>query len=43
MGNTADYPIPIHLHLELLLGDIANPKGSFGLTPRSPFDFIKKG
>lgn len=44
MGNTADYPIPVHLHWELLLGDIANPKGSFGLTPHSPFDFaIRKG
>jgi murein DD-endopeptidase MepM/ murein hydrolase activator NlpD len=43
MGNTADYPIPIHLHWELLLGDIGNPKGSFGLTPRSPFEFVKKG
>jgi murein DD-endopeptidase MepM/ murein hydrolase activator NlpD len=39
MGNTASYPIPVHLHYELLLGDYANPRGSFGLTPRSPFDF----
>jgi murein DD-endopeptidase MepM/ murein hydrolase activator NlpD len=42
MGNTADYPIPVHLHWELLLGDIGNPKGSFGLTPKSPFDFVAR-
>lgn len=39
MGNTASYPIPIHLHYELLLGDYANPRGAFGLEPRSPFEF----
>ncbi len=39
MGNTASYAIPIHLHYELLLGDYNNPRGSFGLTPRSPFEF----
>jgi murein DD-endopeptidase MepM/ murein hydrolase activator NlpD len=39
MGNTASYQIPVHLHYELLLGDYANPRGSFGLTPRSPFEF----
>lgn len=39
MGNTASYAIPIHLHYELLLGDYANPRGSFGLEPRSPFEF----
>ncbi|MBU6372355.1 MAG: peptidoglycan DD-metalloendopeptidase family protein [Alphaproteobacteria bacterium] len=44
MGNTADYRIPIHLHYELLLGDYNNPKGSFGLTATSPFDYAgKKG
>lgn len=37
MGNTASYPIPIHLHYEILTGDYANPRASFGLTPRSPF------
>lgn len=42
MGNTADYRIPIHLHYELLLGDYNTPKGSFGLTARSPFDFTGK-
>lgn len=42
MGNTADYRIPIHLHYELLLGDYNTPKGSFGLTARSPFDSIGK-
>ncbi len=39
MGNTAAYPIPIHLHYEVLLGDYSNPRGSFGLTPVSPFDY----
>jgi murein DD-endopeptidase MepM/ murein hydrolase activator NlpD len=39
MGNTASYQIPVHLHYELLLGDYANPQGSFGLTPHSPFEF----
>jgi murein DD-endopeptidase MepM/ murein hydrolase activator NlpD len=39
MGNTASYAIPVHLHFELLLGDYSNPKGSFGLTPHSPFDY----
>jgi len=39
MGNTASYPVPIHLHYELLLGDYNNPKQSFGLTPHSPFEF----
>jgi murein DD-endopeptidase MepM/ murein hydrolase activator NlpD len=43
MGNTASYQIPIHLHYELLLGDYANPRGSFGLTPRSPFEFPRAG
>lgn len=40
MGNTASYQIPVHLHYELLLGDYANPKQSFGLTPHSPFEFM---
>ncbi|MEM9740586.1 MAG: M23 family peptidase, partial [Pseudomonadota bacterium] len=39
MGNTASYPIPVHLHFELLLGDYETQAASFGLTPRSPFDF----
>jgi len=43
MGNTASYAIPIHLHYELLLGDYNNPRQSFGLTPRSPFDFSRAG
>lgn len=38
MGNTAAYPIPIHLHYEVLVGDYNNPKGSFGLKPRDPFN-----
>lgn len=39
MGNTASYRIPVHLHYELLLGDYNTPAASFGLTPRSPFEF----
>jgi murein DD-endopeptidase MepM/ murein hydrolase activator NlpD len=39
MGNTASYSIPIHLHYEVLTGDYNNPRGSFGLTPNSPFSF----
>ncbi len=39
MGNTAGYPVPIHLHYEVLTGDYNNPKASFGLTPVSPFDY----
>ena len=39
MGNTAGYPVPLHLHYEILLGDYSNPKGSFGLTPHSPFEY----
>ncbi len=39
MGNTAAYRIPIHLHYELLLGEIQNPKGSFGLTPADPLAY----
>jgi hypothetical protein len=39
MGNTAGYPIPMHLHYELLVGDYRNPKESFGLTPHSPFEY----
>jgi hypothetical protein len=39
MGNSASYQIPMHLHYELLLGDYANPKGSFGLEPADPLSF----
>lgn len=39
MGNTAGYQIPMHLHYELLLGDYANPKASFGLEPADPLTF----
>ena len=39
MGNTASYQIPMHLHYELLLGDYANPKGSFGLDAADPLSF----
>jgi murein DD-endopeptidase MepM/ murein hydrolase activator NlpD len=41
MGNTASYQNPIHLHYELLLGDYSNPKKSFGLTPHSPFEYMR--
>jgi murein DD-endopeptidase MepM/ murein hydrolase activator NlpD len=37
MGNTAAYAIPIHLHYEVLTGDYATPRQSFGLEARSPF------
>lgn len=37
MGNTASYRIPIHLHFEILTGDYASAKASFGLDPQSPF------
>lgn len=43
MGNTAAYRIPVHLHYEVLTGDYANPKGSFGLKPVNPFSFPKAG
>lgn len=39
MGNTASYPLPIHLHYEVLRGDYANPRRSFGLEAASPFAF----
>jgi murein DD-endopeptidase MepM/ murein hydrolase activator NlpD len=39
MGNSASYAIPMHLHYELLVGDYANPKGSFGLEPVDPLSF----
>jgi murein DD-endopeptidase MepM/ murein hydrolase activator NlpD len=39
MGNTAGYPLPIHLHYEVLTGDYNTPKASFGLEARDPFDF----
>ena len=37
MGNTASYPIPIHLHYEVLTGDYDTPKKSFGLDAVDPF------
>ena len=39
MGNSAGYQIPIHLHYEVLVGDYANAKGSFGLEPVNPLSF----
>lgn len=41
MGNTAAYSIPVHLHYEILVGDYANPKASFGLEAKDPFSFPK--
>ncbi|HEX5006961.1 MAG TPA: M23 family metallopeptidase [Hyphomonadaceae bacterium] len=43
MGNTAGYPIPMHLHYELLLGDYSNPKASFGLQPADPMTYPAAG
>jgi murein DD-endopeptidase MepM/ murein hydrolase activator NlpD len=37
MGNTAAYPVPIHLHYEVLTGNYANPRQSFGLQPVDVF------
>lgn len=37
MGQTSKYRVALHLHYEILTGDIANPRGSFGLTPVDPF------
>ena len=37
MGDTASYPIPVHLHYEILSGDYDTPKKAFGLTPEDPF------
>ena len=31
MGNTASYPIPIHLHYEVLTGEWGDQAGSFAL------------
>ncbi|MBX2856263.1 MAG: M23 family metallopeptidase [Rhodobacteraceae bacterium] len=36
MGRTSKWPVALHLHYEILLGDIGNPKGSFGLSPYDP-------
>ena len=36
MGRTSKWPVALHLHYEILLGDISNPKGSFGLAPFDP-------
>lgn len=43
MGNTAGYPVPVHLHYEILTGDYDTPKASFGLTPHNPFEFRSAG
>ena len=39
MGNTADYPIPRHLHYEVLTGHWNEATGSFGLDPLDVFAF----
>lgn len=33
MGNTASYPIPRHLHYEVMTGEWGALSGAFGLTP----------
>lgn len=43
MGNTAGYPVPVHLHYEVLTGDYNTPKQSFGLDPNNVFDFPSAG
>lgn len=37
MGNTANPPVAVHLHYEMLTGDYDTPKKSFGLTAVDPF------
>lgn len=37
MGNTGGWPMPIHLHFEMLQGDYDTPKKAFGLAPADPF------
>lgn len=39
MGGTADPPVAVHLHFEVLTGAYVFPAGSFALTPRDPFDY----
>lgn len=39
MGNTAEPPVALHLHYEILTGDYNTPKQSFGLTAVSPFAY----
>ncbi|MCQ8184786.1 M23 family metallopeptidase [Parvularcula maris] len=41
MGNTASYRIPVHLHFEVLTGDYATAKKSFGLKPVDPLKSVK--
>jgi murein DD-endopeptidase MepM/ murein hydrolase activator NlpD len=37
MGNTANPPVAVHLHYEMLTGTYDTPKKSFGLTAVDPF------
>ncbi len=37
MGNTANPPVAVHLHYEMLTGIYNTPKKSFGLTAVDPF------
>ena len=39
MGNTAGWPLPVHLHYELLIGNYDTPKKSFGLKPKNLFSY----
>lgn len=43
MGNTAGWPMPIHLHYELLTGNYDTAKRSFGLTSANPFEAGTRG
>jgi murein DD-endopeptidase MepM/ murein hydrolase activator NlpD len=36
MGKSGGWPMPIHLHYEVLVGDYDTPKKAFGLTPLDP-------
>ena len=40
MGNTAGYPIPRHLHYEVLTGEWGALAGSFALTPVDPMSYL---
>lgn len=39
IGDTSSFKVAVHLHYEVLTGNYATAKKSFGLTPRSIFDY----
>lgn len=39
MGNTAETPVAVHLHYEILTGEYVFPKGTFGLTAQNPLRY----